>query len=66
MTFTIECEAEDDGPWIAEVIELPGVLMYGATAEETARNAEALAQSVLTERLEDRPGNAILPVIPET
>jgi hypothetical protein len=32
MNYTIECEQEVDGRWLAEVIELPGVLTYGATA----------------------------------
>jgi predicted RNase H-like HicB family nuclease len=34
MNYTIECEQEVDGPWLAEVIELPGVLTYGATKNE--------------------------------
>ncbi|OGA53286.1 MAG: hypothetical protein A3F74_02830 [Betaproteobacteria bacterium RIFCSPLOWO2_12_FULL_62_58] len=34
MNFTIEHEREDDGRWLAEVPELPGVLAYGATAAE--------------------------------
>ena len=29
MTFTVEIEQEDDGRWIAAVLELPGVLTYG-------------------------------------
>lgn len=29
MHFTIELEQEDDGRWLAEVLELPGVLAYG-------------------------------------
>ena len=31
MNLTFETEQEDDGRWIAEVPELPGVLAYGAT-----------------------------------
>ena len=34
MNYTIECEQEDDGRWLAEVLELPGVLTYGATQDE--------------------------------
>ena len=34
MNYTIECEQEVDGRWLAEVIELPGVLTYGATKNE--------------------------------
>jgi predicted RNase H-like HicB family nuclease len=29
MTYTIECEQETDGRWIAEITDLPGVLTYG-------------------------------------
>jgi predicted RNase H-like HicB family nuclease len=50
MKLTIETEREDDGRWIAEVPELPGVMAYGATRDEAM--AEALAFRVLAERLE--------------
>ena len=50
--FTIEHEQEEDGRWLAEVPELPGVLAYGSTAEEAMAKAEALAFRVLAERLE--------------
>lgn len=52
MNLHIETELEEDGRWIAEVPQLPGVLAYGATAEEAAAKAEALALRVLAERLE--------------
>ena len=52
MNLTIETEQEDDGRWIAEVPELPGVLAYGATATEAAAKAEALALRVLADRLD--------------
>ena len=54
MNFTIEHEREKDGRWIAEVLQLPGVLAYGATREEAMLKAEALALRVLAERLENR------------
>ena len=50
--FTIEHEKEEDGRWLAEVPELPGVLAYGSTADEAMAKAEALALRVLVERLE--------------
>ena len=53
MQFTIEHEKEDDGRWIAEVPELPGVLAYGASAREAMSKAQALALRVLAERLEN-------------
>jgi len=53
-TFTIQHEKEEDGRWIAEVPELPGVLAYGATADEAVAKAQALALRVLAERLEQK------------
>lgn len=53
MHYTIEHEKEEDGRWLAEVPELPGVLAYGATAHEAMAKAQALALRVLAERLED-------------
>jgi len=50
--YTVEIEQEEDGRWIAEVSELPGVLAYGATREEAIRRAQALSLHVLADRLE--------------
>jgi predicted RNase H-like HicB family nuclease len=52
MDLRIQTELEDDGRWIAEVPQLPGVLAYGATEEEASAKAEILALRVLAERLE--------------
>ena len=52
MNFSFECERETDGRWLAEVPELPGVLAYGATAQEALAKAEVLALRVIAERLE--------------
>jgi predicted RNase H-like HicB family nuclease len=52
MNFDLECEREDDGRWLAEVPELPGVLAYGATSAEALAKAEILALRVIAERLE--------------
>ncbi|MFN9210517.1 MAG: type II toxin-antitoxin system HicB family antitoxin [Betaproteobacteria bacterium] len=52
MKFTIECEEEVDGRRIAEVPELPGVLCYGATAEDAMAKAEVLALRAIAERIE--------------
>ena len=51
--FSIETEQEDDGRWIVEVIELPGVLVYGSTPEDAIAKVQALALRVLAERIED-------------
>jgi predicted RNase H-like HicB family nuclease len=52
MTFTIEFECEDDGRWLAEVLELPGVLAYGQSSNEAIAKAQALALRSLADRLE--------------
>jgi predicted RNase H-like HicB family nuclease len=52
MNYTLDCEQEEDGRWIAEVLQLPGVMSYGATREEAIRKAEALALRVIADRLE--------------
>ncbi|NTU79320.1 MAG: type II toxin-antitoxin system HicB family antitoxin [Chloroflexales bacterium] len=52
MRFTIETEQEADARWIAEILELSGVLAYGATREEAIARAQALALRVIAERLE--------------
>jgi predicted RNase H-like HicB family nuclease len=50
--FTVEVEREDDGRWIGEVIDLPGVLAYGANRDEAVAKTKALAFRVLADRLE--------------
>jgi predicted RNase H-like HicB family nuclease len=52
ITFTVEYEQEDDGRWLAEVLELPGVLAYGQSSDEAIAKAQALALRVLADRLE--------------
>jgi len=52
MTFIIELEREEDGRWIAEVPDLPGVMTYGATRDEAISRTKALALRVLADRLE--------------
>ena len=52
MLYTLECELEEDGRWLAEVSQLPGVLAYGDSANKATRKAEVLALRVIAERLE--------------
>ena len=52
--FTIEIDKEDDGRFIAEILEIPGVLCYGATREEATAKVEALALRVVADQLEER------------
>ena len=48
----VSIDREDDGRWIAEIAELPGVLAYGSTREESIEKAKALALRVMADRLE--------------
>ena len=59
MKFSIECEREEDGRWLAEVPQLPGVLAYGTTSDEALAKAEVLALRVLAERLEHGETKAV-------
>ena len=52
MNFKIEFEREEDGRWIAEIADLPGVLAYGATREESEAAVEALALRVIADQIE--------------
>lgn len=45
-------EREDDGRWIAEVLDLPGVMAYGVTKNEALASAQALALRVVADRIE--------------
>ena len=59
MNFTIECEEEIDGRWIAEIPQLPGVLCYGDTADTAMAKAEVLALRAMAERLEQHESPAV-------
>jgi predicted RNase H-like HicB family nuclease len=48
----VETEREDDGRWIAEVAQLPGVLAYGTTRDQAIERAKALSLRVMADRLE--------------
>jgi predicted RNase H-like HicB family nuclease len=52
MPLTVEVEQEEDGRWLAEVPELPGVLTYGQTRQEAIARAQALSLRVLADRLD--------------
>ncbi len=54
MTFAIELDREDDGPWLAEVPALSGVTCYGATRADAITRVQALALRAVAERLEHR------------
>jgi predicted RNase H-like HicB family nuclease len=50
--LTIEVEREEDGRWVAEVMDLPGALAYGQTRQEAVERVQALSLRVLADRLE--------------
>lgn len=52
MRLTIEFDQEEDGRWIAEVPELPGVMVYGITQRDALLKVQTLALRVLADRLE--------------
>lgn len=52
VPLTIEVAQEEDGRWIAELPEIPGVLTYGPTREAAIDAAKALSFRVLADRLE--------------
>lgn len=52
MRLTIEFEEEEDGRWLAEIPELPGVMSYGTTRADAMAAVQALAFRVIAERIE--------------
>jgi len=62
VQFAIELEREDDGRWLAEVRDLPGVMTYGQSRDQAMAKVQALALRVLAERLEHGEPPAFLSV----
>jgi predicted RNase H-like HicB family nuclease len=52
MNYSVEIEREEDGRWIGEISDLPGVMAYGNSREEALAKTKALALRVLADRLE--------------
>jgi len=52
MRLSVEIEQEEDGRWIAEVADLPGVMAYGKSPEEAMAKTQALALRVIADRIE--------------
>jgi predicted RNase H-like HicB family nuclease len=53
INLQIEIDQEDDGRWIAEVPDLPGVLAYGDSRDDAVAHVKALALRALADRLEN-------------
>ena len=52
MNLRIDLEQEDDGRWVAEIVDLSGVMAYGKDREQALALVQALALRVLADRLE--------------
>lgn len=50
MQLSIEVEQEEDGRWLSEVLELPGVLAYGQSRAEAIANSQVLALRIIADR----------------
>ncbi len=50
--MNIEIEREEDGRWIAELPDLPGVMAYGQSKKEAVSKVKALALRAMADRLE--------------
>jgi predicted RNase H-like HicB family nuclease len=51
--YRVEMEQEEDGRWLAEITDLPGVMAYGRSEQEALRRTLALALRVVAERVEN-------------
>jgi predicted RNase H-like HicB family nuclease len=52
MCLTVNLDREDDGRWLAEISELPGVLAYGQTKDDAIAKVKSLSLRVLADRIE--------------
>ena len=61
MKLTIDLDREEDGRWIADTLELPGVMCYGKTRDEAISNTERLAIEVIADRIahQELPSSAL-------
>lgn len=61
VDLTIDLDREEDGRWIADALELPGVMCYGQTRDEAISNTERLAIEVIADRIahQELPSSAL-------
>lgn len=52
MCLKVMLDREEDGRWIAEIADIPGVLVYGQTEDDAITKVKALCLRVLADRLE--------------
>jgi predicted RNase H-like HicB family nuclease len=54
MRYVVEVERDEDGRWLAEVLDMPGAVAFGETRDEALRAAEALVLRTIADRVEHR------------
>ena len=61
MKLTIDLEQVEVGRWIADALELSGVMAYGQTRDEAISNTERLAIEVIADRIahQELPSSAL-------
>jgi len=52
--LTVEFDREDDGRRIADIPELPGVMVYGSSKEDALAKVQELALRVLADKVRDQ------------
>ena len=52
MPLPIQVEREEDGDWLAEIPDLPGVRASGATPDEAISRVQALGLRALADHVE--------------
>ena len=50
--FSVEFDREEDGRWIAEVPNLPGVMAYGSTKQAALQKVYAITLRTLADKIE--------------
>jgi len=54
MRYVVEVERDEEGRWLAEVLDMPGAVAFGETRDEALRAAEALVLRTIADRVEHR------------
>lgn len=64
MQFAAETRQEEDGRWLAEIPDLPGVSAVGETPEAAIIHAQALALHTLADGLPPEPPASHITYVP--
>lgn len=63
LPLTVLTSRCDDGDWIGEIPEFPGVRVTGGTREEVTRKGEALALHAIADQMEEGAADAVRAVL---